>query len=428
MRRIFRFAALMLCASMVLSLAACQNNQPTSVFQSNAGVERTQKDATVNPDNLYGMCFLQEFWESKNHAEYDCADSVAIMKNLGVRVWRNWMHLPWLLDAPDLINPDAAARFHQSTQAAQKQGIEVIGMSHFWFTERANEVFAVPDRDLTAGSEYMRFLDSYRLSWETMVREFPEITLWEIGNEINNDAFVHPFDWATTGRVFDFEQKALIAVDMSYYASLGVHTANPAATTILGGLASPNAFYNGKNENFLERMYQLIGSGVWPSTDPDDFFEALAWHPYTTTQTSEKKPAMDWVQVNLDLYAIAQKYEKKAKKVYLTEVGWYDTATLNEKDFEADLDRNIAYMQEMYRLTAEYLPFVESICYFRLYNDYSEWTWQKARWVTSFGLLHDPVYEDGLPKSIAYAYQAMAGGQGDLTLSRNRFPEPNPYF
>ena len=64
------------------------------------------------------------------------------------------------------------------------------------------------------------------------------------------------------------------------------------------------------------------------------------------------------------------------------------------------------WVKEMYRLAAEGLPFVESIHYYRLFNDGAE----------SYGLMQDPS-AGFASKAKGEAYQQSAGGTGDL----NRF-------
>jgi len=81
-----------------------------------------------------------------------------------------------------------------------------------WVTNiKSDEEFfqqIVPSRNLTEGSPYKKFLNRYEKSWETLAKTFPNITMWEIGNEYNLHIFLHP-------------------QDLLYYGSLGIHTAIP---------------------------------------------------------------------------------------------------------------------------------------------------------------------------------------------------------
>ena len=71
----------------------------------------------------------------------------------------------------------------------------------------------------------------------------------------------------------------------------------------------------------MKAVYENIESGSFGegSTDPDDYFQALAWHPYTNGFNAEA-----FVTANQSLYDIAYSYEGKHKTVYFTELGNWD--------------------------------------------------------------------------------------------------------
>lgn len=78
------------------------------------------------------------------------------------------------------------------------------------------------------------------------------------------------------GRCFLPSGKADISTDMFFYGSRGVHRANPEAVTVMGG------FVTWSGEGFLKAVYENIESGSFGegSTDPDDYFQALAGTVY----------------------------------------------------------------------------------------------------------------------------------------------------
>ena len=125
--------------------------------------------------------------------------------------------------------------------------------------------------------------------------------------------------------------------------------------------------------------------------------------------------------------------EKKDKKVFLTEFGWSDSRKTQEEV--------ASYVTRIYQTIEKRMPYVQSACIFRLFNDAAERGWigeDEARGyhMATFGLFADPVkydrWEDyyldienddkkiiltqGAPKPAAYAYQAQAGGSGSLEL------------
>ena len=144
----------------------------------------------------------------------------------------------------------------------------------------------------------------------------------------------------------------------------------------------------------LERVYTNIESDKFGSTETDDFFEALAWHPYSPFAC----PDQAWVDANNRLYDIAIAHGDKGKKVFLTEVGFPDGKNVTTDKSQA------AWIGIMYNLVKEQMPYVESLHYYRLFNDGDN---------DLYGLFYEP--KDGFgPKEKGKAFQAAAGGTGDL--------------
>ena len=164
-----------------------------------------------------------------------------------------------------------------------------------------------------------------------------------------------------------------------------------------------------------------IKSGEWPSTNPDKYFDYLAWHPYSYTSEPDDR----WVEVNNELYAVSQKYEKRNKKVYLTEFGYPHTLDINNPD--GAIERNTEWILKAYKLVEEKMPYVESMHCFRLFDSCKAYSWGNNIQLTSYGFFKDPLYSDGREKSIAKAFQKQAGGSGLLDLAYNSNPKPNPY-
>lgn len=215
---------------------------------------------------------------------------------------------------------------------AQVSNITVMGMSQdfpSWMTGIENDSQAVPSRNTTIGSDYMLFLERYRTSWKTITQTFQNITIWEIGNEFNNDDFLHPqrTNPDATSQNFTTQEKADITTDLLYYGSLGIHEGNPNATTVLGGLAhDPNNDVYNDIKDFLEKVYSNIKKGQWSSMNPDDYFQEVSWHPYLYEEPNES----NWVNPNKDIHDIMERYEDKGKPVVFSEFGYSDNKTSKE--------------------------------------------------------------------------------------------------
>lgn len=159
---------------------------------------------------------------------------------------------------------------------------QIIGMNHSNFHAKgyanSSSTVAKPARDLNEGSEYLKWLDDYETTWYNIAKEFPEIMYWEIDNESNSDTFFEKL----TGGTFSLKEKADIYTDMLFFASRGIHRANPEANTIMGGLVISTA------ESFLQYIYDNIFADDSWSQYPDDYFQIAAWHPYMSAFTPTK--------------------------------------------------------------------------------------------------------------------------------------------
>ncbi len=76
----------------------------------------------------------------------------------------------------------------------------------------------MPRRDLTPGSLYMQALEMLEQSWYTMVSVFPQVTIWEVGNEWNLNAFLHPdgFLDSDMSEPFTADEKIRFATDYAF--------------------------------------------------------------------------------------------------------------------------------------------------------------------------------------------------------------------
>ena len=155
-----------------------------------------------------------------------------LIRGMGCNAYRSWMHLTEVLLDPCTPDPKAVEQHTRLLNRAAELDIEVTGMSHEWFLPEGciqKKGHAMPARDLTPGSLYMQTLSMLEQSWETMARTFPQVGIWEVGNEWNLNAFLHPdgFLQSDMSHPFSPDEKYDIAVDMMYFAAKGIRKGNP---------------------------------------------------------------------------------------------------------------------------------------------------------------------------------------------------------
>ena len=363
---------------------------------------------------------------------------VDLIAGLGCNAYRSWMHLTELLFDPVTPNAEDVERHTRLLNRCRELDIEVTGMSHEWFLPegcRQRSGHAMPERDLTKGSLYRQALDMLEHSWYTMVSLFPQVKIWEVGNEWNLNAFLQPdgFLDGDMSEPFTADEKMDIAVDMMYFAAKGIRRANPDALVASFSPALSTPGLGGDMPDFLpvmygaawtlDKVYSRIQSGRFWSTNTDDYFDILAWHPYVFTNKSGvsdadlfldvDEPDQLWKSYNDAAYKVMKKYGDGHKQAILTEAGFTDCGN------GAWEERYAAYNKKLLQIARE-LPYVRTLHNFRLLNENAM---LKRGGIESnqiggltevyFGLFTDP--EDGCrPRARAKAIQEMTGSTADL--------------
>lgn len=362
--------------------------------------------STLPLDNgdLYGMCF--ELYPSWLTSGYDYELVVDAMADMGVKNLRLWLHADYLMTDPVTFDEEKLEKYREYVDYVLSKGISVIGMNHHWFSGTSDNM-ATPMRDMSEGSAYRHFLLAYETTWYNLVSAFPEITLWEIGNEWNNDVFLRPLEYKTEGLTYTVTEKARITLDMLYYASRGIHRANPEAITMLGGLADIDCGRMFNAKGFLNKLYEEIETGEYPSTNPDHFFQTVAWHPYWGAEGDGVTDR--WIQYNLDMYQIILDHEGHDKPVYFTELGYSD---MGQPDRD---EKGAKVLTDMYTVVKEKMPFVQTVNWFRMFNDANASSWGATSEMYN-GLFYERGTENGFTlKKKGWAYYEIAGGTGDMS-------------
>ncbi|HEY8389501.1 MAG TPA: hypothetical protein VIL26_00890 [Clostridia bacterium] len=432
MRFFNRFFILIISFILCFSFLACNSPSPANNDLDDDMEEKplTSEYGIADQNYLFGMCYLME--EREYDFAYDMEKEVKLMKNLGVKSVRQWMHFSTLMYDKNTLKKDACEKMHTLLKLCSDSGMVNIGMNHHNFNNGTNSI-GKPKRLIYNGSSYVNWLNDYYTSWYTLVSEFPEIKYWEVDNEVNNKDFMkNEYGQA----VYSVQEMADIAADMFYYASRAIHDANPDAIVVMGSMTEPEGLGNGNLLEFFEVLYNNIESGNFgyfygkedkqnASTNADDYFQIACWHPYVWT---DFKPD-EFVEKNAKIYDILLKHEGKHKKVFLTELGFNDKNRGEENTALA--------IRQLYTVIKEKMPYVESVHYFKMFDTALTDAWDSHGDYVRFGLFYDPdvnrkypllneshktpteggtLAVNGKAKIKAYTYQELAGGSGNLDL------------
>lgn len=358
---------------------------------------------------------------------------------IGPTAFREWMHIPLVLDDPETVNPRALEVYNKVLDRLKELDVEITGMSHKWFLagdelkDSENSMYA---RDLSEGSLYMQTLELLERSWETMARTFPQVTQWEVGNEWNLDQFLHPIGWKNGEPGFSEDEKMDIAVDLMYFSARGIRKGNPDAKVVafspavtqpnLGGHSSalfcPPAYGITLS---VSRVYERIKSGRFWSDNTDDYFDLWAIHPYLLTQimpmaASEEYPAerrffraedidAGWRAPVDMVYTIMSLNGDGKKQMLLTEMGFSDW------DIPGLEEEQIAMQEKLFEFIKT-MPYVKTIHSFRLYAPKPEEVGEGflPMGEVCFGLFRKDENGQYRPRKKAFSLQKIYGGKGEL--------------
>ena len=289
----------------------------------------------------------------------------------------------------------AKDRLHSLFSALTLSGVEqvILQVGTFPMDGVMGNVAPYPEPD---DSEYLRFLDGIEAMAKMLAEEYPEVEYFQLGNLLNYNLFLHPLGWREENSPVDpftLEEKAHIATDFMHRTMKGVRSAGSDAKIIMPAISATEGFGSTAMTDFLDQIYQNIASGQHGSTEVEVFFDALAWHP-----VAEGEPDNNWVENNNKLYDVARQHQDQGRKVYLTEFGYDSKGEESTEKMHAD------WIAKAYELIKSQMPYVESMHYYRLFNDGEE----------VLGLINEP-RAGFAPNAKGLAYQESAGGDQDLS-------------
>ena len=346
--------------------------------------------------------------------------TINLSSAMGMQSFRIWMHKTSVLqksNSNEITVRNAIETYKGYVNSLISAGVtNIIAMSHYYlyptgFSGGGLGVFPTPD-----SSYYSSFMEMVEESYYVLVQEFPQIKYWECGNEVNE----HKYMQKPGGAAYTLKEKAQITTDLMYYASRGIKRANPDAVAVMPGLVFSNNVSSGIVA-FLNHIYTNIKSGDFPSTgiesstDPNDYFDVLNWHPYNFSGDSSEGSSFD--KLNKMAYKVAQDNGDDGKKVFFTEYGYTTTqqSGLSREQLE---ERQGDYIAQDMQNIWNNLPFVETVIIFRLFD------WEQAGAATGnpnsieigFGLFTSPNNGDIRPKEIGIKLFKQINGQ-DADLS-----------
>ena len=293
------------------------------------------------------------------------------MLNLSVSRLREWVWRWMFFNANGSgLNEPIVEAFNEIVARAASQNIKVLGMVQdfpSWMTNISDDNQAVPYRNLTEGSLYEEFLGKYEESWRVLAETFPDVTMWEIGNEYNLPDYLHPigYDTSDNNTWFRYTDAADIVTDLLYYGSKGIHEGNLSATTVMCGLG-PGGNCLSDIKDFLNAIYLNIGSGNWPSRNVSDFFQIACWHPYLNVNFDEEPTEQNWVIQNNEIYNVTVYNGDTGRRVIFSETGFSD-------DNNSDLyNKKARCLNETLNL-AQNLSWLDTIYWFRLIDPNPEY-------------------------------------------------------
>jgi len=316
---------------------------------------------------LFGVGEPLSYRISWNKENFRIEDAFARIQFLKASYLREWVWRWILFNENGTINRSSSmvSALNDISREARELDIKIIGMAQDfpgWMTNLSDPTpdnKTIPNRNMTEGSAYRIFLEKYEESWRLLAETFPNITLWEIGNEYNLHEFLHPpgYKPEDNSTWFSLEENVDIVTDLLYYGSIGIHEGNPGAETIMCGLGPPEFDLSGIRD-FLNATYQNIKSGRWPSQNTHDFFEIACWHPYLNNVGPNQS---NWIDPNNAIRNVMENNGDSDKSVIFSEFGYSDRNTGLSQTQIAD------FLNHSYETAAEnFKPWLKTMCWFRL--------------------------------------------------------------
>lgn len=346
----------------------------------------------------------------------------------GIKTQRVWMHFTTVIKRAETSNELSLIRaecdrYHQYFAALKAKGVDrILVMNHRYiypFGYNPGTTATVPD-PIQDASVYQQWLEMYQQCYTMIATEFPEIDFWECGNEFDLDSFMHKTNYNDDKQngLYSLEETAKFTAELCYAARQGVKAVDKDNFIVLPGISQYG------DEVFFNLVYKAIESKTLPTveeyyvTDPDKYFDIIAWHAYPLNAKAcngnLEKGLQSFKNRCLTMYDVAKNHGDGDKRVWLTEIGITDAST-GIVGKQETLEKTAEYAMRLLDIVENDLPFIETCFWFRYANMYFR---AVSEGEDNFGMFYspdDPVYF-GKPKPLAIAFfKRMHGENADTT-------------
>lgn len=263
------------------------------------------------------------------------------------------------------------------------------------------------------GVPYQNFLNNYETSMRLLAQTFP-VDAWEPANEPNGNALTSPVPncgGSVPGKTqFTYEEKARITLDLMFRAHRAVKSVNPSITVLMPGIGAckddgvtGDPTLTGIQE-FLSLIYRDIWTGIGPSFNPRDYFDAVTWHPYIYQDATPSS----WIETNQAVYQIMVQNGDGNIPVVFSEVGISDAFDAFGDPGGVSPQNKALWLSDAVWLSQQYLPWLKWLVWFRGLDDPSAFAWGGAneQYYGIFSTIYNPQTETWIfgAKPAAQAY------------------------
>ena len=349
---------------------------------------------------------------------------------MGVKSERVWLRFPTIIKRAEKSNElslirDECDRYHEYLAKLKANGVERILLmcSSFLYPYNFKNGTAqcVPD-PLKDPDIYKEWMDMVYESYRMIAEEFPEVKYFESGNEYDLSDFLHKSEFATDkSALYTATEAAWITADIAYTANKAIKSVNKYNVNVMAGMSQYATV------TYFESVYEAIESKRLPTiedhyvTDPDDYFDVIAWHNYPIKVrfgTDLDKLLADFSATCEARYEVAKKHGDGDKRVWITEIGISDDNIydiipgIGEED---ELEKLSEYAIKMLQAVKDGMPYVETVFWFRYADMYSGAIGTAEDHYGLFYSADDPVHH-GAPKPVALAmYKWVHGEDADTS-------------
>lgn len=396
-----------ICCAFACSVA-CGDKDGSSSDETSATENESRLPAIDQEKYLLGGCEVSSDYRWGEEPNVDNDFIAWAAGALGAKSQRIWMHHIDIFDRAEFSNEltfreDIVAAYHDAFKKLKDSGVErIVAMNHAFLYPygvkniSADESMALePHKD---GEHYKQWIEMYYNAYKMLATEFPEVNYWECGNEFDWGHFMHA-NTTTQRDPLDPEIAGIIISDLCYAASKAVREVNLDNVVVFPGFT-----VFGTALTTLEAVYTAIETKQVPIleeyavTDPDEYFDVLAWHPYTAGNLDTFR------SLNNELHDIAVRHGDGDKRVWFTEFGMSGV----------DETPVAQYFTDTFSIIKTEMPWVETVFVFRYTTLYSGNINVQEN---NFGIFYSPndPEQGGKPREAALAIVKAVYGENAPT-------------